>query len=259
MVFYSSAFSTLIFFIILVVRKNPIKITRTALIRSVVLGLVNPAIYYIVLFKAYDLLPGQQAQPLNYTWPIMLTLLSVLFLGQSICFRDAVGIGLSFLGVILISTQGNFRLSPDIHPLGIGLALGSSILWATYWIGNMRDSRPVIEKLFWNFLCGTVILFLILVCSGRFITPSIQAWAGIAWVGMFEMGITFIFWMKALELCGNPAKIANIVYLSPFFSLFFLNQILGESISWASIVGLLFIVLGILYTYREESTSNSQQ
>ena len=46
------------------------------LARSALLGLLNPFAYYLVLFKAYDLLPAQEAQPLNYTWPIMLVLLS---------------------------------------------------------------------------------------------------------------------------------------------------------------------------------------
>jgi drug/metabolite transporter (DMT)-like permease len=253
MVFYSSAVSTCIFLILLVVRKNPIKITRANLIRSILLGLMNPAVYYIVLFTAYDLLPGQQAQPLNYTWPIMLTFLSVLFLKQPIRIRDAAGIGLSFLGVILIATHGDFRMTSNIRPLGIGLALSSSLLWAAYWILNIRDSRSVLDKLFWNFLCGTTALFLILACTGRLATPSIQAWVGIVWVGLFEMGITFIFWMKALELSRNPVRITNIVYLSPFLSLFFLNRILGESISWASFVGLLLIVSGILYKSHGES------
>ena len=34
------------------------------------MGILNPFLYHIVLFGAYDLLPAQQAQALNYTWPI---------------------------------------------------------------------------------------------------------------------------------------------------------------------------------------------
>lgn len=42
-----------------------------------VLGFFNPFAYYLFLFQAYDLLPAQEAQPLNYTWAITLSLLSV--------------------------------------------------------------------------------------------------------------------------------------------------------------------------------------
>ena len=44
-----------------------------------ILGLVNPFLYYLVLFKAYDLLPAQEAQAINYTWALMLAFLSVIF------------------------------------------------------------------------------------------------------------------------------------------------------------------------------------
>jgi drug/metabolite transporter (DMT)-like permease len=46
------------------------------------LGALNPALYYLVLFRAYDLLPAQQAQALNYTWALTLSLLAVPLLKQ---------------------------------------------------------------------------------------------------------------------------------------------------------------------------------
>ena len=38
------------------------------------LALLNPTAYYLILFAAYDMLPAQQAQALNYTWAIMLSI-----------------------------------------------------------------------------------------------------------------------------------------------------------------------------------------
>ena len=45
-------------------------------LRSALLGFLNPFLYYLILFHAYDLLPAQEAQPLNYTWPLMLVILA---------------------------------------------------------------------------------------------------------------------------------------------------------------------------------------
>ena len=63
--------------------------------RSALAGFLNPFLYYTVLFQAYSLLPGQEAQPLNYTWAIALALLSIPLLGQKlrpagVCCRKAV-------------------------------------------------------------------------------------------------------------------------------------------------------------------------
>ena len=52
------------------------------------LGLINPLSYYLILFKAYELLPASQAQPLNYSWAITLTLMAAIFLGQKIRPQD---------------------------------------------------------------------------------------------------------------------------------------------------------------------------
>ena len=39
---------------------------------TLIAGALNPVIYYIVLFKAYDLLPAQAAMSINYTWAIVM-------------------------------------------------------------------------------------------------------------------------------------------------------------------------------------------
>lgn len=59
-------------------------ITRKELASFAFIGLLNPAVYYIVLFKSYDLLPAQIAQPINYFWPILLLILLALFTKQRI-------------------------------------------------------------------------------------------------------------------------------------------------------------------------------
>ena len=71
------------------------------------LGLINPFAYYLVLFKAYDLLPASQAQPLNYSWAITLTLMAALFLGQKIRKQDWIACILGYLGVVVIATKGD--------------------------------------------------------------------------------------------------------------------------------------------------------
>ena len=67
-------------FLVLVAQKRLYLLRRysgAALVRAAALGFLNPFLYYVVLFKAYDLLPAQEAQPLNYTWAITLAILFV--------------------------------------------------------------------------------------------------------------------------------------------------------------------------------------
>ena len=73
-----------------------------ALRRAMGLGLLNPLLYYLMLFAAYDRLPAQIAQPVNYTWSIMLALLAVPLLGQKLRAIQVAAMLVSYLGVLVI-------------------------------------------------------------------------------------------------------------------------------------------------------------
>ena len=126
------------------------------LARSAVLGFLNPFLYYVILFKAYSLLPAQEAQPLNWTWPIMLVLLSIAILKQPIRWASVLAIVVSFLGVLVISTRGDVLAFRFTNLPGALLALGSSVIWALFWIYNVKDRRDEIVKLFLNFVFGSI-------------------------------------------------------------------------------------------------------
>jgi drug/metabolite transporter (DMT)-like permease len=219
--------------------------------KNLLLGLFNPFLYYLVLFQAYSLLPAQEAQPLNYTWPIMISIFSVIFLGQRITIRTIIGLVLAFLGVVVIATRGDiFGLS--FHNLfGVILAVGSSVIWATFWTMSLIDKRKNSVKLFASFLFGSIFTFVFVLVFESFHIESIGYLFGAIYIGLFEMGITFFLWMKGMQLSTNQAKTSTLAYLSPFISLLFIALILGETILFSSILGLILIISGILYQQLE--------
>jgi len=214
--------------------------------RSALLGLLNPFLYYLILFKSYDLLPAQEAQSLNYTWPIMLTLLSIFILKQKIGYLGIGAILISFFGIITVSTHGNILDMHFANPLGAGLALSSSILWAFFWITNMQDHRDEVIKLFLSFSFGFLYTLIYTLSFSEFKIPSVSGLIGAVYVGLFEMGITFLVWLKALSLSDTTVRVGNMVYLSPFFSLLLINVTLGEAILPSTVAGLIMIVCGVI-------------
>jgi drug/metabolite transporter (DMT)-like permease len=227
--------------------------TRKDLARSALMGLLNPFLYYLVLFKAYSLLPAQLAQPLNYTWPIALTLLSIPLLHQKIRPSTILAILISFSGVLVISTEGS--ISMPSSPLGIGLAIGSSILWALFWILSMRDPREPVSKLFLSFAFGFSYILVLDLATSRLSLPSLRSALGAAYIGVFEMGLTFVLWLKALRLSRTTAHVSVLVYLSPFLSLILIHFVLGERILPSTLIGLVLIVAGIVLAQRGQPRS----
>ncbi len=72
-------------------------------LRSVGAGALNPFLYYLLLFRAFELLPAQVAIPLNWTWPLILSLLAVPVLGHVLSWRAILGMMVSLVGVCLVA------------------------------------------------------------------------------------------------------------------------------------------------------------
>jgi drug/metabolite transporter (DMT)-like permease len=246
---YATVFSTAVLAAILLAQKKFSQVFQCSgkeYWLSVQLGFLNPFLYYLILFKAYDLLPAQQAQPINYTWAITLALLSVPLLKHRIVWQQWLALIVSYLGVLIISTEGR---PLDLHftnPFGVFLALVSTVVWALYWIFNTRDQRDPVVALFINFIFSLPMVLVYYLLFEEIRIVPIQGVLGALYVGLFEMGICFVFWLIAMKLTDNTARISNLIFLSPFLSLVFIHFILGEEVLVATFVGLVLIVIGLI-------------
>ena len=218
---------------------------------SAALGFLNPFLYYAVLLQAYDRLPAQVAQPLNYTWALALALLSIPILKQRLLVTDLAAGAVCYSGVLVIATRGApdaFELS---DPLGVGLALGSTVVWALYWLYNARDPLDPVARLFLNFLCSLPLaLAACLIFGGQSLKalalPGLPGLLGAVYVGLFEMGLTFVLWLTALRLADNASRVGNLIFLSPFVSLVLIHYLVGETIHLSTLAGLALIVAGLV-------------
>ena len=117
---------------------------------GLLVGWLNPGFYYLVLFAAYDRLPAQEAMAINYSWGITLALLAAPLLRQRLSSGALLAACISYSGIVVIATRGA-PLSLDFaQPLGVGLALLSTLLWSLYWVINTRLSLDPKVNLFLN-------------------------------------------------------------------------------------------------------------
>ncbi|MBB1485203.1 DMT family transporter [Oceanospirillum sediminis] len=218
---------------------------------SVLYGLFNPGIYYLVLFAAYDRLPAQEAQALNYTWALTLTFLAVPFLGQKLRRQDILAGVICYGGVLVIATRGQL-LSLEFGDLtGVSLALFSTLIWAGYWIANTRDQREPVIGLWLNFLFALPFLLLVNLWYSSLHWPEWQGIAAAMYVGIFEMGLAFVCWLQAMRLTRHTARISNLIFLSPVISLVLIYTILDENIYISTLAGLVMILAGLWVQQRK--------
>ena len=221
LVFYSSLVSVLVLLCITLatgrlgqLREWRIRDLRT----SLGLGFLNPFLYYLVLFRAYDLLPAQEALTLNFIWPMVLALFSILLLRQPISVRAVAAMAISFAGVALIATRGD-PLGLDLaNPRGVALALGSTLIWTLYWIYGVKDRRDPVTRLLVNFVFGCGFSGGFLWLAGTLETPGAAGWPALPisarsrWASRSSPG-------SALKLSRTTAQVGQLIYLTPFLSL----------------------------------------
>ncbi len=221
LILVSAVTATLIFAIVLTFQKkwHLVKnLSKKEAVSYTLIGLLNPAAYYLILFKSYDLLPAQIAQPINYFWPILLAVLLAVITKERIPKFKFIGMAISFAGVIIISVGTESIAGVALSKQGILFAFLSAFLWATFWIvGRKNKNVDGTVGQFLSFLSGSVFLLI----AALFVPVNLDSLQGLLsslYVGMFEMGVPFIFFGLALKKTQNPALINQLCYLSPFFS-----------------------------------------
>lgn len=242
----SSVVSVLTLFVILLLQgKKHLIWVQHHWQKSCLQGFLNPFMYYLILFQAYEILPAQEAQALNYTWALTLAFLSVPLLKQKLSQYDILGGCIAYGGVMVIATRGQILTIKFEEPWGVALALMSTLIWALYWILNTRDTRDPVVALFWNFVWALPFIVVYLIWNAEGLDFPAQGLWGAVYVGFFEMGLAFVFWLKAMKLTNSTAKIANLIFLSPFLSLIFLSYIAQEPLLPSTLPALCLILLGI--------------
>ncbi|ERS87698.1 MULTISPECIES: DMT family transporter [unclassified Halomonas] len=208
-------------------------------------GLMNPVAYYLVLFGAYDRLPGQEAMALNYTWALAMAFLAVPLLGQRLTRTDVLAGLIAYAGVWVIATRGAVLDVAFADPLGVAMALASTLIWALYWLLNARDPRPPLVAQWQNFSVGLPVLTVLLLAGPGLEWHGWTALGAGVYVGLFEMGIAFVLWQLAVHTVSRTAKVSNLIFLSPPVSLLLLYLVVDEPILPSTLVGLVLILAGL--------------
>ncbi|MDC1318683.1 DMT family transporter [Candidatus Thioglobus sp.] len=249
LVFYSTLFSVIVlFFIALIQGKIGLikSFSKRALMQCAFLGLLNPCLYYIILFKGYDILPAQEAMVINFSWPIMIVILSIPILKQKIDIKSFLSIIVCYVGVVVIATKGDVFSMQFENSLGVFYILITTVIWSLFWLFNTKNSNDSVVSLFLIFLFSLPYILIITYFSNSFVIPSLKGVIGSAYIGLFEMGISVVLWQSALKISTTVSRVASLVFITPFLSLLILHFVLKEDILASTIFGVILICSGLI-------------
>lgn len=203
----------------------------------------------------------QTAQATTTAWivattPVFMAILGWLWLKEKLAWWQAVGIGLSAFGVIVVVTQGDLAAlaGGKVGTIGDFLVLLSAPNWAVFSALSRRGLRSYPATLMIFYVMGfgwlfSSILFFTTSSLAELTQLTYPGWMAILFLGIFCSGLAYIFWYDGLQYLP-VAQAGAFVYLEPFVTVLVAAVILQEPLLWSSIAGGLLIIGGVLLVQR---------
>ncbi|MEE4379261.1 MAG: DMT family transporter [Candidatus Competibacteraceae bacterium] len=192
--------------------------------------------------------------------PVMIVALSFLLLRLPVTRWQAIGIGVSLAGVLIIVARGDwqvlFGLSLNQGDLWILTAVLSWALYSVCLRWRPADLPPLV------FLAATIAIgvpllapfYLWELANGAQLAISAVTIASIVYVAIFPSLLAFIFWNRAVaELGAN--RTGQFLHLMPAFGAIQSMLFLGERLHDFHLAGISLIATGIYLAtrFRQES------
>jgi drug/metabolite transporter (DMT)-like permease len=184
--------------------------------------------------------------------PLWTALLSRLVLKESMSPQKLLGLGVGFVGAVLLITRGDFstRLLSLPTTRGDVLVLLSTVNWAVYSVlghGTLRRLGAV-RATAGAMVLGWLMLTPLFVAEAGWrglahLSPV--AWASVLFLGVGCSGLGYLFWYGALEQL-EASRVAAFLYLEPLVTLAAAALILGERAGPLTLIGGLIVLIGVL-------------
>lgn len=188
--------------------------------------------------------------------PVFIALLGWLVLKEKLTGIQALGIFVAVLGVLLVISGGDLRGLAA----GQGITSGDMLImisapnWALFSILSRRGLKqhPAASMMFWVMAFGWGFTTLLFLLNPRFEEISrvpLDGWLSMSFLGIFCSGLAYIFWYDALK--SIPAsQVGVFLYIEPLVTVIIAWLVLGEHLTWASLLGGAIILAGIWMVNR---------
>ena len=201
-------------------------------------------LYYVFYLMSLKLIPAVEASMLNYSFPIMIVIFSIPMNGEKLDRLKVFSLLVGIIGVTIILTNGNLAHLKLSNALGDLLALGAAICWGIF---SNQGKKNHVDTFLSNYIYTTVSFILAAFCMiyySKFVLPGFHEFIGLLWLSLSNIVFGYYLWFRALKV-ADSSLVANISFITPFVTLFFIMIFLGESIQYIQLIGLIIILAGM--------------
>ncbi|WFD09860.1 DMT family transporter [Tepidibacter hydrothermalis] len=249
--FFRFFFAVIATFAIMIKKGENYRIEKADIFLFVQLGIIGMVGYHVFFFLALKYTTAVNSSLIAATNPIITTVLAFVFFKENIKLKNIISILVSFLGVILIITNGNLKLLANFKfNIGDLLMIIAVVCWATYAVISkkaLKKYKPMVVTSYSFLICViSMIPFVIMEKPWVYIpNTSIKGWISVLYMSIFASVIGYSIQQVSIKKIG-ASKTSLYVNLVPVFSMILAYFILGESISIIKLVSAMLIITGVL-------------
>jgi drug/metabolite transporter (DMT)-like permease len=246
-VFLRFLVASLIMLLVLLLTKNfSFKFNKKRLI--LFLGVINGLAYLLQYIGMVSVNAAESSLLINLN-AVWVALLSPIVLKDHLGGKKVVGVMVSFLGVVLMTTRLDFASLGQGAVFGDLLVIAAGAIWAIFTVYSkplVKDSKNLLQSMTW--LLVLTLLPLLLPASfsaGSFVTLPLDAWLAILYTAVICWVIPYYLWMKGLKHL-SPVTSSVVLLTEIIAAVIIATLVLGEVLTVISGVGALFIIVAIL-------------
>ena len=215
-----------------------------------VLAILSVTNFNTFIYNALQTTTVANTVLVNSTTPIFIVLVAWIGFKDRFTARQTIGVFISFVGLVWIVSRGQPAILLDLQfSKGDLWTLAAALSWALYTVLLRKRPENMAPLPFLTALIGIGLVFLLPVYlwelrSGITFHFSSTVAASFVYVAIFPSVLSYIFWNRAVAIVG-PSKAGIFMHLMPVFSIMLAFILLGESLAFYHLIGIMLIFIGI--------------
>jgi drug/metabolite transporter (DMT)-like permease len=237
--------------ILLLVLRDRLPRDRVLWFHLTVIGTIGVAVPFTLFGYGEQRVSSLLAGIWNATTPLVVLPLAVLlFRTERMTLRKAIGMGLGFLGVLVVlgvwQGVGGSHFTGQVMCFAAAVCYGFVIPYAKKFVTNRPESGLSLAA--GQLVTATVVIAIVAPIVAGAPTPpgdlSAKAIGSVLILGALGTGIAFVLNMRNIRLAGASTA-SMVTYLVPLFAVLLGVVVLDEHLTWHQPVGALIVLIGV--------------
>jgi drug/metabolite transporter (DMT)-like permease len=244
MLFWRFLIASAVILLVMLPQLRRLKESGAQLLLAFLSGAVLYCFSTMLFFYASNYIGSGLAMVIFFSYPVMVIVFNYFFYGQTISRLYYIAASIVILGMFLFIDMHEMKL--DL----IGIALGtiSALFYAAYIVASKKSTvSPTVSALMVSLGCMLTALICTLVNGTWFVPTSTRVWMDLFGIGAFATAIPILLLLYSLKYI-NSEKASLLSVLEPVFVVIFGVILLGETLEWQHVLGVVVVLFGAILT-----------